>query len=150
MAFWLTWLLRADIDVTEVGKNICMHTAAMDPSYWDSLWFPRASSIDGAHRSKSSSMNDEFSKTANKPAQVKEEDRRWGKINAFSQGQLADGSRSLYGSDLYIRVTLPAASLTLPRSWAAPSSSADAVHFVRGEGIEKGRVATWLPRLQLL
>ena len=124
--------VEGDIDVTEVGKNICMQIAAMNPSYWDKALVPQ-SVIDHELTVQIELMNND-PKTANKPAQVKEKIAA-GKINAFYKdnclmqqefvrsdlfkgdvaGYIADAAKKLGGSIKFV----------------------DAVHFVRGEGIEK-------------
>ena len=124
--------LEADVDATEVGKNVAMQLAAMNPKYWDKAQVPQAD-VD-KELAVQMALMDNDPKMASKPAAVKEKIAA-GKINAFYKencllqqdfvrsdlfkgdvaGYIADAGKKLGGSIKFI----------------------DAIHYVKGEGIEK-------------
>ena len=124
--------LEADVDATEVGKNVAMQIAAMNPAYWDKSLVPQAD-VD-KELAVQVAMMDNDPKMASKPAAVKEKIAA-GKINAFYKercllqqdfvrsdlykgdvaGYIADAAKKLGGSIKFI----------------------DAIHYIKGEGIEK-------------
>jgi len=124
--------LEADVDATEVGKNVAMQIAAMNPKYWDKAQVPQAD-VD-KELAVQVALMDNDPKMASKPAQVKEKIAA-GKINAFFKescllqqdfvrsdlykgdvaGYIADAAKKLGGSIKFI----------------------DAIHYIKGEGIEK-------------
>ncbi len=124
--------VEGGIDATEIGKNVAMQIAAMSPKFWDKALVPQAD-IDHEMQVQLALMeNDE--KMASKPAAVKEKIAA-GKLNAFYkencllqqdfvrsdlfqgsvEGYIADAAKKLGGSVKFVT----------------------AVHFVKGEGIEK-------------
>ncbi len=124
--------VEGDIDATEIGKNVAMQIAAMSPKYWDKANVPQAD-IDHELEVQVALMNAD-PKMASKPDAIKQKIAA-GKINAFYkencllqqdfvrsdlfqgsvEGYLADAGKKLGGSVKFV----------------------DAVHFVKGEGIEK-------------
>ena len=124
--------LEADVDATEIGKNVAMQIAAMNPTYWDKTLVPQAD-ID-KELAVQVALMDNDPKMASKPAEVKEKIAA-GKINAFYKeqcllqqdfvrsdlfkgdvaGYIADAAKKLGGSVKFI----------------------DAIHYIKGEGIEK-------------
>ena len=124
--------LEADVDATEVGKNVAMQIAAMNPKYWDKAQVPQAD-VD-KELAVQVALMDNDPKMASKPAAVKEKIAA-GKINAFYKescllqqdfvrsdlfkgdvaGYIADAGKKLGGSIKFV----------------------DAIHYVKGEGIEK-------------
>ncbi len=124
--------VEGDIDATEIGKNVAMQIAAMNPKYWDKAMVPQAD-VD-KELSVQVALMDNDPKMASKPAQVKEKIAA-GKINAFFKecclmqqdfvrsdlfkgdvaGYIADAAKKLGGSVKFV----------------------DAVHYIKGEGIEK-------------
>ena len=124
--------LEADVDATEVGKNVAMQIAAMNPTYWDKSLVPQAD-VD-KELAVQVAMMDNDPKMANKPAEVKEKIAA-GKINAFYKercllqqdfvrsdlfkgdvaGYIADAAKKLGGSIKFV----------------------NAIHYIKGEGIEK-------------
>ena len=124
--------LEADVDATEVGKNIAMQIAAMNPAYWDKTLVPQAD-VD-KELAVQVAMMDNDPKMASKPAAVKEKIAA-GKINAFFKercllqqdfvrsdlfkgnvaGYIADAGKKLGGSIKFV----------------------NAIHYIKGEGIEK-------------
>ena len=124
--------MEADVDATEIGKNVAMQIAAMNPKYWDKSLVPQAD-IDHEMAVQVALMDND-PKMASKPAAVKEKIAA-GKINAFYKescllqqefgrgdlfkgdvaGYIADAAKKLGGSVKFI----------------------DAIHYIKGEGIEK-------------
>ena len=124
--------VEGDIDATEIGKNVAMQIAAMNPKYWDKTQVPQAD-VD-KELAVQVALMDNDPKMASKPAQVKEKIAA-GKINAFFKencllqqdfvrsdlfkgdvaGYIADAAKKLGGSVKFI----------------------DAIHYIKGEGIEK-------------
>ena len=124
--------LEADIDATEIGKNVAMQIAAMNPKYWDKSQVPQAD-VD-KELAVQVALMDNDPKMASKPAQVKEKIAA-GKINAFFKescllqqdfvrsdifkgdvaGYIADAAKKLGGSIKFV----------------------NAIHYIKGEGIEK-------------
>ena len=124
--------LEADVDATEVGKNVAMQIAAMNPKYWDKAQVPQAD-VD-KELAVQVALMDNDPKMASKPAAVKEKIAA-GKINAFFKescllqqdfvradlykgdvaGYIADAAKKLGGSVKFV----------------------DAIHYIKGEGIEK-------------
>ena len=124
--------VEGDIDVTEMGKNVAMQIAAMNPKYWDKSQVPQAD-VD-KEMAVQVALMDNDPKMASKPAAVKEKIAA-GKLNAFYKescllqqefvrsdlfkgdvaGYIADSAKKLGGKVTFV----------------------DAVHYVKGEGIEK-------------
>ena len=124
--------LEADVDATEIGKNVAMQIAAMNPAYWDKTLVPQAD-VD-KELAVQVAMMDNDPKMASKPAAVKEKIAA-GKINAFYkercllqqdfvrgdlfqgsvEGYIADAAKKLGGNVKFV----------------------NAIHYIKGEGIEK-------------
>ncbi len=124
--------VEGDIDVTEIGKNVAMQIAAMNPKYWDKSMVPQAD-VD-KEMAVQVALMDNDPKMASKPAQVKEKIAQ-GKIAAFFKencllqqefvrgdlfkgdvaGYIADAAKKLGGKVTFV----------------------DAYHYIKGEGIEK-------------
>ena len=124
--------LEADVDATEIGKNVAMQIAAMNPKYWDKAQVPQAD-VD-KELAVQVALMDNDPKMASKPAAVKEKIAA-GKIAAFYKescllqqdfvrsdlfkgdvaGYIADAAKKLGGTVKFV----------------------DAIHYIKGEGIEK-------------
>ena len=124
--------VEGGIDATEMGKNVAMQIAAMNPKYWDKSMVPQAD-VD-KEMAVQVALMDNDPKMASKPAQVKEKIAQ-GKIAAFFKencllqqefvrsdlfkgdvaGYLADAAKKLGGKITFV----------------------DAIHYIKGEGIEK-------------
>ena len=124
--------VEGGIDATEIGKNVAMQIAAMGAKYWDKTLVPQAD-VDHELAVQVAAMDND-PKMAGKPAQVKEKIAA-GKIAAYFkemcllqqdfvrgdlftgsvEGYIADAAKKLGGSVKFV----------------------DAVHYVKGEGIEK-------------
>ena len=124
--------VEGGIDATEIGKNVAMQIAAMNPKYWDKSQVPQAD-VD-KELAVQVALMDNDPKMASKPAAVKEKIAA-GKLNAFYKescllqqefvrsdlfkgdvaGYIADASKKLGGSAKFL----------------------NAIHYIKGEGIEK-------------
>jgi len=124
--------VEGGIDATEIGKNVAMQIAAMNPKYWDKAQVPQAD-ID-KEMAVQVALMDNDPKMASKPAAVKEKIAA-GKLNAFFKdccllqqefvrsdlfkgdvaGYIADASKKLGGKAAFV----------------------NAIHYIKGEGIEK-------------
>ena len=124
--------LAADVDVTEIGKNVAMQIAALNPRFWDKSQVTE--DVLAEEKKIALALMDSDPKMAAKPAQVKEK-IVMGKMNKFYeencllqmefvrsdifQGSvekyIADAAKKLGGSVKFV----------------------DAVRFQTGEGIEK-------------
>ena len=119
-------------DATEIGKNVAMQIAAMNPKFWDKSLVPQE--VIDHELEVQVALMDNDPKMAAKPQQIKEKIAA-GKINAFYkencllqqdfvrsdlfqgsvEGYIADAAKKLGGSVKFV----------------------DAIHFIKGEGIEK-------------
>ena len=124
--------VEGDADVTEIGKNVAMQIAAMSPKYWDKSLVPQ--DVVAHEMEVQVALMDNDPKMASKPAQVKEKIAA-GKLNAFYKeicllqqdfvrGDLFQGSVEGYIADA-------------GKKLGAKVAFVDAIHYVRGEGIEK-------------
>ena len=124
--------MEADVDATEIGKNVAMQIAAMNPKYWDKAQVPQED-VD-KELAVQVALMDNDPKMASKPAEVKAKIAA-GKIAAFYKescllqqdfvrsdlfkgdvaGYIADAAKKLGGSVKFV----------------------DAIHYIKGEGIEK-------------
>ncbi len=124
--------LESDVDATEIGKNVAMQIAAMNPKYWDKAQVPQED-VD-KELAVQVALMDNDPKMASKPAAVKEKIAA-GKINAFFKescllqqdfvrsdlfkgdvaGYIADAAKKLGGNVKFV----------------------NAIHYIKGEGIEK-------------
>ena len=121
--------VEGDIDVTEIGKNVAMQIAAMNPKYWDKAQVPQAD-VD-KEMAVQVAMMDNDPKMASKPAQVKEKIAA-GKINAFFK------ERCLLQQD-FVRSDLFKGDVAgyIQSASKGAVKFVDAIHYTKGEGIEK-------------
>lgn len=124
--------VEGDADVTEIGKNVAMQIAAMNPKYWDKSLVPQAD-IDHEMAVQVALM-DSDPKMANKPAQVKEKIAA-GKLNAFFKDSCLLQMDFVRG-DLF-QGSVEGYIANAAKALGASVKFVDAVHFVKGEGIEK-------------
>jgi len=124
--------LEADVDVTEVGKNVAMQIAAMSPKYWDKSLVPQA---DVDHElSVQVALMDNDPKMASKPAQVKEKIAA-GKINAFFK-EMCLLQQDFVRSDLF-QGSVEGYIADAAKKLGGTIKFVNAIHYVKGEGIEK-------------
>ena len=121
--------VEGDFDATEIGKNVAMQIAAMNPTYWDKTLVPQAD-VD-KELAVQVAMMDNDPKMASKPAQVKEKIAA-GKINAFFK------ERCLLQQD-FVRSDLFKGDVAgyIQAASKGAVKFVNAIHYIKGEGIEK-------------
>ena len=124
--------VEGDIDVTEIGKNVAMQIAAMGAKYWDKTLVPQAD-VDKEMAVQMSIMDND-PKMASKPAQVKEKIAQ-GKIAAFYK-DICLLQQEFVRSDLF-KGDVAGYIADAGKKLGGKVTFVDAVHFVKGEGIEK-------------
>jgi len=124
--------LDSDIDATEIGKNVAMQIAAMNPKYWDKSQVPQAD-ID-KEMSVQVALMDNDPKMASKPAAVKEKIAA-GKLNAFFK-DCCLLQQEFVRSDLY-KGDVAGYIADAAKKLGGKASFVNAIHYIKGEGIEK-------------
>ena len=124
--------VEGNIDVTEIGKNVAMQIAAMNPKYWDKAQVPQAD-VD-KEMSVQVAMMDNDPKMANKPAEVKAKIAQ-GKIAAFYKESCLL-QQEFVRSDLY-KGDVAGYIADAAKKLGGSVKFVDAVHYIKGEGIEK-------------
>jgi len=124
--------VEGGIDVTEMGKNVAMQIAALNPRFWDKSQV--TDEVLAEEKKIALALMDADPKMANKPEQVKEK-IVMGKMNKFYEesclmqmtfvrNDLFDGSVEKYLADA-------------AKKLGGSVKFVDAVRFATGEGIEK-------------
>ena len=124
--------VSGDADVTEMGKNVAMQIAAMNPKYWDKTMVPQED-IDHEMQVQVALMDND-PKMANKPAQVKEKIAQ-GKLNSFFKDNCLLQMDFVRG-DLF-QGSVEGYIANAAKALGASVKFVDACHFTKGEGIEK-------------
>ena len=124
--------LEADVDATEVGKNVAMQIAAMNPAYWDKSLVPQAD-VD-KELAVQVAMMDNDPKMASKPAAVKEKIAA-GKINAFYKERCLL-QQDFVRSDLF-KGDVAGYIADAAKKLGGTIKFVNAIHYIKGEGIEK-------------
>ena len=124
--------VEGDIDVTEVGKNVAMQIAAMNPGYWDKTLVPQAD-VD-KELAVQVALMDNDPKMASKPAQVKEKIAA-GKINAFFKERCLL-QQDFVRSDLF-KGDVAGYIADAAKKLGGKITFVNAIHYIKGEGIEK-------------
>ena len=124
--------LEADVDASEVGKNVAMQIAAMNPKYWDKSMVPQAD-VD-KELAVQVALMDNDPKMASKPAAVKEKIAA-GKINAFYKEQCLL-QQDFVRSDLF-KGDVAGYIADAAKKLGGSIKFVDAIHYIKGEGIEK-------------
>ncbi len=124
--------LEADVDATEVGKNVAMQIAAMNPKYWDKAQVPQAD-VD-KELAVQVALMDNDPKMASKPAAVKEKIAA-GKINAFFKEQCLL-QQDFVRSDLF-KGDVAGYIADAAKKLGGSIKFVNALHYIKGEGIEK-------------
>ena len=124
--------VEGDADVTEIGKNVAMQIAAMNPKYWDKAGVPQAD-VDHEMAVQVALMEND-PKMASKPAAVKEKIAAGKMANFYKEncllqmdfvrGDLFTGSVEGYIADA-------------AKKLGVKVKFVDAIHYIKGEGIEK-------------
>ena len=124
--------VEGGIDATEIGKNVAMQIAAMNPKYWDKAGVPEA---DVKHELEVQvALMDNDPKMANKPAQIKEKIAA-GKINAFYKENCLL-QQDFVRSDLF-QGSVEGYIADAAKKLGGKVTFVDAIHYIKGEGIEK-------------
>ena len=124
--------VEGDIDATEIGKNVAMQIAAMNPKYWDKSLVPQAD-VDHELAVQVAAMDND-PKMASKPAQVKEKIAA-GKINAFFK-EICLLQQDFVRSDLF-QGSVEGYIADAAKKLGGSVKFVNALHYVKGEGIEK-------------
>ena len=119
-------------DATEVGKNVAMQIAAMNPRYWDKNLVPQ-SEIDKELAVQIAAMDND-PKMASKPAQVKEKIAQ-GKIAAFFK-EICLLQQDFVRSDLF-KGDVAGYIADAAKKQGGKITFVNAIHYIKGEGIEK-------------
>ena len=124
--------VEGDADVTEIGKNVAMQIAAMNPKYWDKACVPQED-VDHEMAVQVALMEND-PKMASKPAAVKEKIAAGKLANFYKEncllqmdfvrGDLFTGSVEGYIADA-------------AKKLGVKVKFVDAIHYIKGEGIEK-------------
>ena len=120
------------VDATEIGKNVAMQIAAMNPKYWDKTQVPQAD-VD-KEMAVQVALMDNDPKMANKPAQVKEKIAA-GKMAAFYKESCLL-QQEFVRSDLY-KGDVAGYIADAAKKLGGKVTFVDAIHYIKGEGIEK-------------
>ena len=122
--------VEGDIDATEIGKNIAMQIAALNPRFWDKAQV--TDEVLAEEKKIALALMDTDPKMASKPEAVKEK-IVMGKMNKFyeencllQQAFVKDGSMSV---EQYMA--------SAAKALGGKVTFVDAVRFEKGEGIEK-------------
>ena len=119
-------------DATEVGKNVAMQIAAMNPKYWDKALVPQAE-VD-KELAVQVALMDNDPKMASKPAQVKEKIAQ-GKIAAFYKENCLL-QQDFVRSDLF-QGDVAGYIADAAKKQGGKITFVNAIHYIKGEGIEK-------------
>ncbi len=124
--------LESDVDATEIGKNVAMQIAAMNPKYWDKALVPQAD-VDKELATQIAIMDND-PKMASKPAAVKEKIAA-GKINAFFKDNCLLQQDFVRG-DLF-QGSVEGYIANAAKALGGSVKFVNAIHYIKGEGIEK-------------
>ena len=120
------------IDATEIGKDVAMQIAALNPRFWDKSQVTQ-DVLDEEKKIMMVQMEND-PKMASKPAAVKEKIAA-GKINAFFKESCLL-QQEFVRSDLY-KGDVAGYIADAAKKLGGKVTFVDAVHYVKGEGIEK-------------
>jgi elongation factor Ts len=124
--------LESTVDATEIGKNVAMQIAAMNPKYWDKALVPQAD-VDKELATQIAIMDND-PKMASKPAAVKEKIAA-GKINAFFKESCLL-QQDFVRSDLF-QGSVEGYIASAAKALGGSVKFVNAIHYIKGEGIEK-------------
>ena len=120
------------VDATEIGKNVAMQIAAMNPKYWDKAQVPQAD-VD-KEMAVQVALMDNDPKMAGKPAAVKEKIAA-GKLAAFYKESCLL-QQEFVRSDLF-KGDVAGYIADAAKKLGGKVTFVDAIHYIKGEGIEK-------------
>ena len=124
--------LAADVDVTEIGKNVAMQIAALNPRFWDKSQVTE--DVLAEEKKIALALMDSDPKMAAKPAQVKEK-IVMGKMNKFYEENCLL-QMEFVRSDLF-QGTVEHYIADAAKKLGGSVKFVTAVRFQTGEGIEK-------------
>jgi len=122
--------VEGDIDATEIGKDVAMQIAALNPRFWDKSQVSQAV-LDEEKKIMMAQMAAD-PKMANKPAQVIEK-IVIGKLNKFYVENCLLQQEFVKDGDFSVEKYIAAAAKKL----GGTVTFVDAIRFEKGEGIEK-------------
>ena len=122
--------VEGDIDATEIGKDVAMQIAALNPRFWDKSQVTEDVLAEEKKIMLVQMANDP--KMANKPDQVKEKIVD-GKLNKFYSENCLLQQEFVKDSDMTVEKYIASAAKAL----GGTVTFRDAVRFEKGEGIEK-------------
>ena len=123
-------LVEGDIDATEIGKDVAMQIAALNPRFWDKSLV--SEDVIAEERKVALALIDADPKMASKPDQVKAKIVD-GKINAFYKENCLLQQEFVKDSSMSVEKYIESAAKAL----GGKVTFVDAVRFMKGEGIEK-------------
>ena len=124
--------VEGGIDATEIGKNVAMQIAAMNPKFWDKSLVPQE--VIDHELAVQVALLDNDPKMAGKPQAIKEKAAA-GKINAFYKESCLL-QQEFVRSDLF-KGSVEGYIADAAKALGGKVKFVDAVHFIKGEGIEK-------------
>ena len=124
--------LAADVDVTEIGKNVAMQIAALNPRFWDKSQVTE--DVLAEEKKIALALMDSDPKMAAKPAQVKEK-IVMGKMNKFYEENCLMQMEFVRG-DIF-QGTVEKYVADAAKKLGGSVKFVDAVRYQTGEGIEK-------------
>ena len=124
--------LAADVDVTEIGKNVAMQIAALNPRFWDKSQVTE--DVLAEEKKIALALMDSDPKMAAKPAQVKEK-IVMGKMNKFYSENCLLQQEFVRG-DVFTG-TVEQYIADAAKKLGGKITFVDAIRFEKGEGIEK-------------
>ena len=122
--------VEGGIDATEIGKDVAMQIAALNPRFWDKSQVSE-DVLDEEKKILLAQMDND-PKMANKPAQVKEK-IVVGKLNKFYTENCLLQQEFVKDNELTVEKYIASAAKAL----GGKVTFVDAVRFEKGEGIEK-------------
>ena len=122
--------VEGDIDATEIGKDVAMQIAALNPRFWDKSQVTEDVLAEEKKIMLVQMANDP--KMANKPDQVKEKIVD-GKLNKFYSENCLLQQEFVKDGDMTVEKYIASAAKAL----GGTVTFRDAVRFEKGEGIEK-------------
>ena len=124
--------VEGGIDATEIGKNVAMQIAALNPRFWDKSQVTE--DVLAEEKKVALALMDSDPKMASKPAQVKEKIAA-GKMNAFFKDNCLL-QQEFVRSDLF-QGSVEGYIADAAKKLGGKVTFVDAIHYVKGEGIEK-------------
>ena len=118
------------IDATEIGKNVAMQIAALNPRFWDKSNVTEE--VMEEEKNIALALMDQDPKMASKPQQVKEK-IVMGKLNKFYEENCLLQQEFVKDNSMTVEKYIASAAKALGGS----VKFVDAVRFMKGEGIEK-------------